>query len=136
MGDHLSVQLHLRCTMPSGTMFLLLFMNIIYLLPTSNGTEFDAIDDYLTNSTSLTCNVLPFRSHIDAAVVCGKDKECRATWTAVQRSGAGTGTGVNAVCYCVTVAGYGALNYGVGDVYLRNIDIFSTGKCYMWEKHT
>ena len=135
VSDRLSIQHHLRCRMSSTSMFLLLFINLICLLPTSNGTEFDAIEDYMTNSTSLTCNVLSFRSHIDAAVACGNDKECRATWTAVQRSGAGSGTGAKAVCYCVTTARYGALNYGVGDFYMKNTDIFRTGKCHMWEKH-
>ena len=93
--------------------------------------NYDTIENYMTNSTSLTSNVLPFRSPIDAAVACDKDNECRATWTAVQRNGAQD----NAMCHCVTTARFSALNYGVGDLYLRNTDIFGTGKCYIWDKH-
>ena len=99
------------------------------MVSTVSGTEFYKIKTYTKSSTSLTCNSLKFRSHIEAVVACNGDVNCQGTLTSAQPNV----TRGLAVCSCMNEALYGGLNRDGYDLRLRSTGIFSTGEIY---KHT
>ena len=97
-------------------MLVLLSWLLLWIVPVICGIEYRPITTSIQSSTSLSCSVDQFRSHLEAVVTCVNGGDCRR----ILSLEASTGTSSFVVCTCMTDPGIKRLGYGSPKLYLRN----------------
>ena len=103
---------------------VLFYLGISRLPYVTHGEIYLRITSNMTNSTSLKCSVMDFRSLVETAVRCEQDMDCLAAWSSEEKS-----VDSNfALCKCMTNPAYGSLANGTGNLDLKIAQEFQIGK--------
>ena len=84
---------------------VMLYLGMCLIVKCTQGTVYHKISPHITNSTSLNCTILNYRSNIETAVGCTNDWQCRAVWSSEKNGGNPN----FALCNCMMGSAYGHL---------------------------
>ena len=104
-----------------------MFVGLISVPILAHRANYQPIEIYMKNSTSLVCTVndLRMRSFVDAATICNRDDVCRALDTLTIVDGGDS----FAFCKCMTKAQDTAIVYS--NLYMSQSSLFNKGKTHL-----
>ena len=107
---------------------VMLYLGICCLVHGTQVMEYHKMNPDMTNSTSLTCSSLNYRSSIESAVRCTDDLQCRAVLSSWEIGGESH----LALCNCMAEPAYGYVVNGHSNLDVKTDGKFVTGELLLY----